>query len=66
MEKNKKFHKELKELLKKFNAIIMTEDIARGRYEDLSEIVVHFDWDIDKEDKATPELVLGKWENGDN
>lgn len=61
MEKDKQFHKELKELLKKFDAEIMIEEFGTGN----NIIVVDFNWDIDKEDKATPQLRLGTWENGD-
>lgn len=64
MTKDKQFHKELKELLKKFDAEISIEDFSTaGWYED-NKMVVDFNWDIDKEDKATPQLVIGTWENG--
>ena len=65
MEKDKQFHKELKELLKKFDAEIMIEDISTGGWHEDNVMVVDFKWDIDKEDKSTPQLVLGTWENGD-
>ena len=64
MEKDKQFHKELKELLKKFDAEISIEDFGTGWSED-NKIVVDFNWDVEKEDKATPQLILGTWENGD-
>ena len=64
MEKDKQFHKELKELLKKFDAEIMIEDFGTGWSED-NKIVVGFNWDVDKEKESTPKLVLGAWENGD-
>jgi len=65
MQKDKQFHKELKALLKKFDAEIMIEDVSVGGWYEDNKIVVNFNWDVDKEDKATPELVLGTWENGD-
>tara|TARA_R110001632_G_scaffold211185_1_gene336566 strand:- start:734 stop:931 length:198 start_codon:yes stop_codon:yes gene_type:complete len=64
MKKDTQFHKELKELLKKFDAEIMIEDFGRGWGED-NNIVVDFNWDIDKEKESTPQLVIGTWENGD-
>ena len=65
MQKDKQFHKELKALLKKFDAEIMIEDVSVGGWYEDNKIIVNFNWDVDKEDKATPELVLGTWENGD-
>ena len=64
MKKDTQFHKELKELLKKFDAEIVIEDFGRGWSED-NKIVVDFNWKPDIEEESTPQLVLGTWENGD-
>jgi hypothetical protein len=65
MKKDTQFHKELKELLKKFDAEIMIEDFGTGWSED-NKIVVDFNWKPDIEEESTPQLVLGTWENGDS
>ncbi len=66
MTKDRQFHKELKELLKKFDAEICIEDISTGGWYEDNKIVVNFNWDVKKEDKDTPQLIIGTWENGDD
>lgn len=66
MTKDKQFHKELKELLKKFDAEISIEDISTGGWYEDNRIVVNFNWDLKKEDKDTLQLIIGTWENGDD
>ena len=65
MKKQEQFHKELKELLKKFNAEIVIEDFSYNAWCEDNKIVVDFYWDSENEDEPTPQLVLGIYEDGD-
>ena len=61
VKRDTQFHKELKELLRKFDAELMIEDFGTGWSED-KKTVVDFNW---TEEQGTSQLVLGTWENGD-
>tara|TARA_R100000541_G_scaffold31731_1_gene40549 strand:+ start:196 stop:387 length:192 start_codon:yes stop_codon:yes gene_type:complete len=61
MSKEQKFHKEFKELLKKYNAEIM---IDNNDIQDIK-MVVEFHWDCQKEEKPTQKLNLGTFECAD-
>ena len=65
MKKQEQFHKELKDLLKKFNAEMMLEDFSKNYWHEELKIVVNFYWDSKKEDEPTPQLVIGTYEDGD-
>jgi|TARA_B110000908_G_scaffold150596_1_gene184704 hypothetical protein len=61
VKRDTQFHRELKELLRKFDAELMIEDFGTGWSED-KKMVVDFNW---TEEQGTSQLVLGTWENGD-
>lgn len=64
VEKQQQFEKELKELLKKFNASMEIEDFGRNYFED-NKIVVDFNFDEKMfEEHGTgiaPQLVIGRF-----
>lgn len=68
-DKQERFHKELKLLLKKYNAEINIEDFGRDYAVD-AKIVIDFHWDKDLynriEDGIVPQLVIGSYLDGDN
>lgn len=66
MEKNEEFYSELKELLNKYNASIMIEEVTDIRPYSASDyqIVVDFYWDVQTE-KQTPQLIIGKYLDGE-
>jgi len=57
-------HKELKLLLKKYNAELVLLDFSDNHTED-NKIVVNFLFNKDNHDDYTPQLVLGYYEDGD-
>jgi len=67
LDKQKAFHKELKELLNKYKAEIMLEDFGTG-YMRYDKIVVDFEYDesfyAEHETGIIPQLVLGTYEDG--
>ncbi len=63
MTKDLQFYKELKELLKKYDAEIAIEDFGSGWSKD-NKIVVDFNWKPDIEKDSTDQLVIGTWEDG--
>jgi len=67
IEKQQNFHKELKELLLKYDAEITIDDNYIG-YTSNPKIVVEFNWDfqfIEKFDTGIiPDLILGRFEAG--
>ena len=67
LDKQKEFHKELKELLKKYKAEIMIEDFGRDYVTD-NKIVVDFEFDesfFEEHDTSIiPQLILGTYEDG--
>jgi hypothetical protein len=66
MEKREEFHKEFKELLKKFRAEIQIEDVG-GSYSPDHRIIVDFAFEVvDGEGVLHKDLDLGTWENGDD
>ena len=66
-EKQQEFHKELKLLLKKYNAEMMIEDFGRDYVRD-NKIVVDFGYDEsfykEYETGIIPQLILGTYEDG--
>ena len=65
--KQEQFHKDLKSLLKKYDAEIAIEDFGHD-YSVNEKIVVDFNWDEDlsnrTNDGIVPQLVLGSGEDG--
>ena len=65
--KQEQFHKDLKSLLKKYDAEIAIEDFGHD-YSVNEKIVVDFNWDEDLSnrinDGIVPQLVLGSGEDG--
>jgi len=66
-DKQLQFQKELKELLVKYDAVLMMEDF--GTYDDYDmQIIVDFLWDKDLHDEtgngAVPQWIVGHWEDG--
>jgi hypothetical protein len=66
-QKQQEFHKELKSLLRKFDAELTLEDFGRNWSEDWK-IVVNFKFDetlfAENNTGIVPDLVLGTWEDG--
>lgn len=62
------FHKELKELLLKYDAEIMLESEPSVRPYGLDEykIVVEFNYDLDRDNEYTESIDLGSFEDGKN
>ena len=63
MDKRKEFEKELKLLLNKFDAELILEDLGEVWAGDIK-IVVEFNWDVNKEEESTPQLILGTYVDG--
>lgn len=68
LEKQEQFKTELKQLLKKYNAEICMENTGEAYFADYN-IVVDFIYDeklyTENETGIIPQLLLGKYENGD-
>lgn len=67
LERQKEFHKELKDLLRKYKAEIMIEDFGRNYVSD-NKLVVDFDYDEsffeEHNTGIIPQLILGTYEDG--
>jgi hypothetical protein len=70
LERQKEFHKELKDLLRKYKAEIMIEDfgLSYGYHGSDNKIVVDFEYDEsffeEHNTGIIPQLILGTYENG--
>lgn len=67
IERQQNFHRELKQLLLKYDAEISIDDNNIG-YESYPQIVVEFKWDSqfikDFDTGIIPDLILGRFEDG--